>query len=267
MEPEPFRKKAIFFAEHPVLWGGVGVIIGGAAAQWKLAWLFGFGAICFCISIWRSNFWERCSTKWLRFTGNCLLCFVAVILTAVAWYLTPKPKEPPTAEENARAVVALLGQHTLNAQPEPPKPQAPTTPPPVRTHKPLTKQQPEKPTETTTSPKLVVPPSPQVASLLVTQQDDVSTDKDNPFKANVIVQTTQAFPSLNLALECDGPIDHGRGGFTGMLIGVRQGTINGHSNVYVFTYQSAVPQFGPANPLRISLWSKTPIRCEKASTF
>ena len=148
--------------------------------------------------------------------------------------------QAPTAQENAQAVVALERQNQVPAAPSPhPHPRVQHNTPPA----------------STTS-----------AELTVTQSPDVSSNADAPYKTRVVVQTTKEFPSLRLALECDGPILRGYGGVSVMMV-TSQGVVNGHPNIYVITYQAAMPPFGPANPMQISLWSKQPLICAKASTF
>jgi hypothetical protein len=172
--------------------------------------------------------------------------------------LPPPPKDPPTATENAAAVVALEKQQGLIAVPSEPS-RAVSTP------KRQSAVPPKKPTE---QPSPSGPaPMLQVADLMVSQTQDVSTDNNNPIKTSVVVQTTKTFESLSLALECDGPIDHGMAGFAGMMVNVHEGVISGHPNVFVFAYSASTPQFGPGNPLHINLWSKDVIHCDKASTF
>ena len=108
---------------------------------------------------------------------------------------------------------------------------------------------------------------PQVAQFIVTQTPDTSDMPDAPYKTLVVVQTNASFPSLRIAVECDGPITKGIGGYTGMFVMSSQGIVNGHPNIYVLTYQSATPPFGPANPLTFSFWSKEELHCTQASTF
>jgi hypothetical protein len=110
--------------------------------------------------------------------------------------------------------------------------------------------------------------SPQVAQFLVTQSTETPDNPDEPNKIAVVVQTNLSFPSLRLAIECDGPISHGNGGIgTGVMMMTSQGVVNGYPNIYLFTYQSATPQFGPSSPLVFRFWSQNPIRCIRARTF
>jgi hypothetical protein len=46
-----------------------------------------------------------------------------------------------------------------------------------------------------------------------------------------------------------------------------QGIVAGHPNIYVLTYQSAMPPFGPASPIILNFWSKAPIKCSHVETF
>jgi hypothetical protein len=157
----------------------------------------------------------------------------------------PKVPKPPTAQENAQALLVLEDQRKPKEVPKAPykRVSIPVTPPPVST------------------------PSPQVAQLTTTQSPDISDRPDIPYKTKVVVQSSTDFPSLRLAVECDGPLSEGRGGFTGIMLMTNQGIMNGHPNVFVITYQSATPPFGPSNPMILSFWSKEPIHCTKAFTF
>lgn len=164
--------------------------------------------------------------------------------------------KPPSAQENAQAILALQDKQketqkesVASAKPSP-------KPRPVVAPKP-----PEQPTQ---SP-VVTPP--QAAQLTITQSPDVSSRSDAPYLIRVVVQSNVVFPSLKLAIECDGPIVEGHGGYAGAFMMTSQGVVNGHPNIFVFTYQSAMPPFGPANPITLNFWSKQPIACTKAQTF
>jgi hypothetical protein len=165
-----------------------------------------------------------------------------------------RANKPPTAEENATAILTLEKRDGLLPMPSA-IPVAHMPSHPKATRHLLSGERP-----TLTSP------APETAELIVTQSQDVSTEADAPYKTRVVVQTTQAFPTLRLALECDGPIAHASGGVNGMSIG-GSGIVGGHPNIFVLTYQSAMPGFTPSNPVQIYIWSKQPIRCDKATTF
>jgi hypothetical protein len=108
-------------------------------------------------------------------------------------------------------------------------------------------------------------------TLSISQTDKPSTRADAPYHIEVVIQTIENFQSLKLALECDQPIvDAGAqiGGATGSVQFMTSfGILAEHPNVYVYSYGSSVPPFGPANPLIIEIWSKTRITCKNVATF
>lgn len=106
-------------------------------------------------------------------------------------------------------------------------------------------------------------------SLTITQQDDVSTRTDAPNKIKVTIQTTVDMPTLKLALKCNVPIVQAQGGpaGAGLLIGTNQGIANADPTVWFFHYGSAVPPFGPSNPIVVNVWTATPAVCNQAATF
>lgn len=111
---------------------------------------------------------------------------------------------------------------------------------------------------------------PTLGVLAVSQVQGVSTRPDAPVKTDVVVQSSISFPTLQLVLECDKDLVEVKPSLTNTSVrtsmAVRQGIIDGHTNAFMYSYGSSVPQFGPANPLVFSIWSKEPIRC-KAETF
>jgi hypothetical protein len=173
--------------------------------------------------------------------------------------LTELPKKiprPPTAQENAAAIVALQKQEASLAKGQSPK----NSPPSVHTNLGRgNKIPPQKPPQQ-------APNNPITTQLIVTQSLDISDRPETPYKTRVVVQSTVEFSSLRLAIECDGPIAQGSGG-NGAMFMTNQGIVDGHPNIYVLTYQSATPPLGPANPLPFIFCSKGPINCTHASTF
>lgn len=104
--------------------------------------------------------------------------------------------------------------------------------------------------------------------MIITQKSDVSSRQDAPYKTKATVQSDIEFPSLKIAIQCSGPLVAGEGGpNTSMVFMETFGVVNGHPDVFVYTYKSANPPFGPSNPLIFSFWSKQPVRCDKVSTF
>lgn len=250
-------KTFLAWGDNPFAGLGVGVMIGGAGAVVSLAILYAIGSILIAVAFIRAGFFGGTEGRLKRISFNFLSCVVLAGIVFGLWKITPRPKEFPTAEENAKAVLALMDQRDSEEALAIPTENPPATPLPQKKHKPPITKGPEQPSGPATSPPPTTPP-PQVAELMVTQEQDVSSDKDNPFKTNVVVQTTKEFPSLNLALECDGPIDHGGGAVGGVMMMVREGVINGHPNVFVMTYQSAAPQFGPGNPCTLLSGPRAP---------
>ena len=263
----PARKRLRTFAEHACLWGGIGVIAGAAAAKVNMAILFAVGGIAIIFAVFLAPLFQR--VIW-----NVGASLVIAVLLLGLWKITPKPKEPPTAQENAAAVVALEEQRAAEKQAAQATslPQS-AAPPPTAPASPKN----PKPAEPTQIRGLIVPPTlpptqqpssaPAVARFTVTQTEDVSSRSDAPHLTRVVIQTNVEFPHLKLALQCDGPIADGSGGVSGVMMMVREGVANGYPNVFVLTYESAAPPFGPASPITISLWSKQPIHCGQATTF
>jgi hypothetical protein len=105
--------------------------------------------------------------------------------------------------------------------------------------------------------------------LAISQQPDISSREDAPYKTKVVVQATVDFSSLKMIVQCDKPLVDGSAGLSsgGVTIMTSQGVVKDHTNLFFFTYQSAAPQFGPANPIVFNLWSKEPIKCDQVATF
>lgn len=112
---------------------------------------------------------------------------------------------------------------------------------------------------------------PANSTLSVSQSDKVSTRKDAPYEIEVVVQTSATFQSLKFAMQCDKPLADAQpmiGGASGTLqMMVSSGILKEHTNVFVYSYGSSVPPFGPPNPLIIDVWSKEPVKCDQVATF
>jgi len=259
------RKSLLDWGESPFTGLGVGVIIGGIGALVSLKALFVVGGVFISIAFFRANFFASIRSGWARTGLHLLACGLLALGLIYIWRITPKPKDPPTAQENAEAVVALekkrLGPTTQSvpaeatpAQKHVPKPRVNKASTPA--DKPSSQREAEP-----------LPETPVIAQLFITQKPEVSDREEAPYKTAITVQSTVEFPALKLAIQCDGPLAEGSGGPTGMVFMESFGVVNGHPDVFVYTYGSANPPFGPANPLNFTFWSKQPIRCEKASTF
>jgi hypothetical protein len=121
-------------------------------------------------------------------------------------------------------------------------------------------------------PEREVPPppsAPQQAKLSIAQKPQTSSREDAPYKTEVVVQTTTEFPSLKLLVQCDKPLveanPHLASG--GVLMMTSQGVVRDHPKVFIFTYGSAAPPFGPGNPLIVDVWSKELVRCDQVATY
>jgi hypothetical protein len=276
MEPEDQQKKT--FLQSVLSWGespfaglGVGVIIGGVGADISLKILYLVGGIFIGIAFVRARFFDHFTAKGLRFFFNSLGCVVLAVVLFLAWKITPKSKEPPTAEENAAAIVAL--ENNQKAKEPPVATAQEKQPQPANLPKslglPKGHMTPKKPSEQPSTPVVPAPiatPPPQVAQFSVTQNQEVSSRTDAPYKIRVVVQANMDLSTLRMAVQCDGPIVAVHGGNTGIFLGGK-GIVNGHPNVYVINYQSITPPFGPANPIILYMWSANPIRCNEVSTF
>jgi hypothetical protein len=250
------------------LWGAIGLIAGAAASvapTQSLRWIFIVAWVALSMACIR-----HLPPK--KLPWRICVNFVTIMLIAGALYFLdrriihslPKPKDPSTATENAAAVVALEKEQGLIHGPG----NGQSPPMTTLSHRGDTVQRrPQSRSKPPESSALSPATAPATAALTVTQSPDVSTDADAPYKTIVVVQTTREFPSLRLALECDGPIAHASGGTNGMIMMSSQGVVDGHPNVFVFTYGSAMPGFTPSNPLQVSVWSKQTIHCGKAITF
>jgi hypothetical protein len=103
--------------------------------------------------------------------------------------------------------------------------------------------------------------------LTISQSDQVSTRADAPFEIGVTIQTTVAFPSLNLTFGCDQNLVAVRSSFSYAASMTRQGILTERPTAYLFSYGSANPEFDPAHPLVFNVWSKEPIKCSQVQTF
>jgi hypothetical protein len=269
-EPKPLREKLWLFGESPFTWGGIGVLVGAVGVAVSLKVLFIVSGIPLAFGIVRAKFFEGCKIRW-QILGNVALGVLMAGLLFGLWGLVPKPKEPVSADDIANAVIKKQKEEVQQSR---------STLPAEEQLKPSvvspSKRQPSKHTfaqvpqqtipNVTTQPPSV---SPQPAKLTISQKSQVSSRQDAPYKTDVVVQTTTEFPSLKMLVQCDKPLVDGSAGIGagGVMMVTSQGVLKDHPNVFIFTYQSAAPPFGPASPITISLWSKEPIQCNEAATF
>ncbi len=127
------------------------------------------------------------------------------------------------------------------------------------------------PLRSQTPPPSGSPPQSLQAHLSVSQSSLISTRPDAPVATKVVVQTDRDFPALRFVMQCDKPLvdaEYALGGGSGMVqMMVSSGLAKGHPNIYVYSYGSSTPPFGPANPLIIEVWSKEPVTCNQVATF
>ena len=257
--------------DGPWLGLAIGVVAGSVASvspTLTLPWIF-FAAFLFSgVHLYRHIFrGKNARYKIISAVVWLLMGFVLYVgRKRLIASLPPSPKDPPTAQENAKAVIALENQQKPKQDIKPES--APRPQPPPKIHHGVTSQPKAQPETAQSQPSTTNAPSPPpVAKLTVTQKLDVSDRLEFPYKTQVVVQSSLEFPTLRLAVECNGPIGDGDGGVIGVSMMVSQGVVAGHPNIYVLTYQSATSPLSPASPLTFYFWSKEPILCTRASTF
>jgi len=257
-KPATLREKWWSFTEHPLAGLGAGIMLGAVATVLPLGWVFVIAGIPIAIAIFRARFFESASVS-LRLLGNLLLCgLLAVVLFAVS-KIVPHPREPPSAEEIAQAVKKEMEKkEPVNTG----TPAAEFTPAPTAT--PSRNATPE---PAATLPVAKATPFLK-AVLTTTQKSLVSTRADAPIETEVTIQTTQEMLALKLIMKCDRTltdvtINDIRGG---MRTGIRSGIVPEQPSIYLYSYETAAPPFGPSNPLIFNVWSKDAITCS-AATF
>jgi hypothetical protein len=264
------RKRTWIFIEHPVFWGGVGVIIGSAAATVKMGIMFGIGWFVIAIAVFRVPLFQgKAVAKWL---GNGATCVVIAVALFGLWRVTPKPKEPPTLDEITTSFKSQMRETKSETQAT--QGAATSVLPPVSSAKKSHKAMAAKdiaPTPDST-PKTDPPTQqspPNYASLTIFQKSDISTREDAPFHIILTIQTTVEMPSLKLLVKCDGPLVEAHPHFTGSEIIMMSGggVSNADPTLIGFFYGSASPPFGPSNPLVIDVWSKAFVKCSETRTF
>jgi hypothetical protein len=118
-----------------------------------------------------------------------------------------------------------------------------------------------------TPPPISLPPVKQ-GIFTITQSSKPATRADANYETEVVVQTTMEFPSLQFAMECDKNLVDGQvNAPAGVRMAVRWGVLTDHPNIFIYSYGSSVPSFGPANPLVVNVWSKEPVVCNQVATF
>jgi hypothetical protein len=125
----------------------------------------------------------------------------------------------------------------------------------------------DSPTKGTQQPSL--PPNSE--KLTISQTSKISTRADAPYETEIVIQTTDSFPSLKMLVQCDKPIVDAQPSIGGTMgtaqMMVSYGLLKDHPNVIAYSYGSSVPPFSPANPIVIDAWSKEPMTCKQVATF
>jgi hypothetical protein len=112
---------------------------------------------------------------------------------------------------------------------------------------------------------------PNSGKLTISQTSKTSTRADAPYETEIVIQTTESFPTLKMLVQCDKPlldVQPSIGGTTGtvqMMVGF--GILKEHPSVIAYSYGSSTPPFSPANPVVIDVWSKEPVTCKQVTTF
>jgi len=108
---------------------------------------------------------------------------------------------------------------------------------------------------------------PATATLTISQSPKVSSRADAEYETEVVVQTTTEILSVKLLVQCNKDLVAVTSDTSMVAFMVREGILRDHPNVFLFSYASAQPPFGPAHPLVFDVWSKEPITCNQAATF
>jgi hypothetical protein len=96
------------FVEGPILWGAIGMIVGSIGSLLSIKWFFFAAWILIGIAIVRAGFWAAESTI-TQFFGNGFVCVMFALVLFGLWRALPKPKEQPSVDEIADAIVGKLG--------------------------------------------------------------------------------------------------------------------------------------------------------------
>lgn len=114
------------FVESPITWGGMG-LLGGAVIVLVpavgLKWVFVFTWGLVVSALLKEKFWEKKGLT-TRIIGNTAVSIVFGIVFMGGWHYIPKPKDPPTAEEIAEAIVKKTparAEHAATTTPDSPQ--------------------------------------------------------------------------------------------------------------------------------------------------
>src|SRR5258708_25199176 len=172
-----------------------------------------------------------------------------------------------------------LPQKKVPGNPPKPKASIETTPTPVSHTETQEKSADNKPSQVpsdnSSGPKpngvvpspIILPPMKQ-GVFTISQSSKPSTRADANHETQVVIQTTMKFPTLKFAMQCDKDLIDGHiSGPGGVQMSVGWGVVKDHPNIFIYSYGSSIPKFGPANPLIINVWSKEPVVCNQVATF
>lgn len=112
------------FAESPITWGAIGVLVGAVGPFIPSKWAFLVTFLFLAVALLKANFFEERALPKRVFGNLALICLMAALLGEVS-HLLPKPQEPLTSEQ----VVETWCKRSpwLCAPPEQAQPQQTTT--------------------------------------------------------------------------------------------------------------------------------------------
>src|SRR5712692_2481034 len=246
------------------------MIVGAVAVGLSLKAMFILGFVPIGVAVLRRGFFSKSRFSFKVLWTIVILALIGGLLIIV-FKIVPKPKEPASVEDIAVAVKKKLTESVQSVGETPAskgteKPQ----PPLIAANKPKGRPKPKPEQSSEPAPNVGTAPALQ-AHLTVTQSQKISTRSDAPLQAKVVVQTDKTFPSLKLVMQCNKPLVDaiptigGAAGTVQMM--VSSGILNEHPNVFVYSYGSSTPAFGPSNPLIIDVWSKEPVKCDQVATL
>jgi hypothetical protein len=91
------------------------MIAGALGSALSIQWFFFLAWILISIAIVRAGFFK--SQKVIKqFFGNGSACALLALMLFICWRALPKPKEPPTADQIADAIVAKMGGRVVQNQ-------------------------------------------------------------------------------------------------------------------------------------------------------
>jgi hypothetical protein len=267
-------KKLWEFIESPITGLGAGVIFGVLGVVYSLKVLFCVAGALLALSILKTNFFDGWRHKHI---GTLALIAGVWAVLLVLWRVMPKPKEPPSVDEIANAVNKKIkeeqrvAQYTSDAGKTPSVSHSAPSKVDTPNQKAKSGSTPVAQNSTSGAKGSGMPEeaAPKLAALRITQKEGISSRPDAPHKTELIVQASIDFPTLKMLIECDSPILDARLHLSsgGVLMMTSQGLVKEHPNLIIFTYGSATPQFGPANPLLVDVWSQEPVTCNQVTTF